>query len=394
MADKLPRVITPTPTPALPHRQRGRELARALGPHVARYAPRLLVCGLAVGVALAVAAPGLSFRPSPSQERAALGLTTRGPRAVQTEIMEGQEAREAGEAADSSTGSAPRGGSVLDDDEGLLLKVPALHTIVPKRPRTEIITYTVEEGDNVSTIAERFDIDTDTVVWANDKLEEDPDYLVVGQDLLILPIVGVLHTVKEGDTIESIAQKYKAEPQAIIDYEFNRLQAPIHSTESNVSGQEGGVLQVGQQVIVPNGQKPYQLRYVYTDKGMIAVNAPQGSGRFIWPTSGYITNRYAPDHLGIDIGAPVGTPVYASDAGVVTSVGPMGTYGLAVIIDHGKGFTTVYAHLSMYYPTVGTPVRKGQAIGKIGLTGKTTGPHLHFEIRYGGGAVNPARYLP
>jgi murein DD-endopeptidase MepM/ murein hydrolase activator NlpD len=355
-----------------------KELSRQ---YVARYAPRMLVFGLAVGVALAVAAPGLSFRPSLPQERATLGLATRGATAVQTQIMERQEASEAGEVADSSTSSAPRGGSVLDDDEGLLVKVPALHTIVPKRPRTAIINYTVEEGDNVSTIAERFDIDTDTVVWANDKLEEDPDYLVVGQNLLILPIVGVLHTVKEGDTIESIATKYKAEPQAIIDYEFNHLQ-------------EVGVLKVGQQVIVPDGQKPYQLRYVYTDKGMIAVNAPQGSGRFIWPTSGYITNRYAPDHLGIDIGAPVGTPVYAADAGVVTSAGPMGTYGLAVIIDHGKGFTTLYAHLSMYYPTVGTPVRKGQAIGKIGMTGKTTGPHLHFEIRYGGGAVNPARYLP
>jgi len=377
MADKLP---------TLPRRQWGRELVRVLGPHVARYAPRLLVLGLAIGVAVALAAPGLSFRQPTSlpQERATPGPATRGLGVVQTQIMERQEASEAGEAGEaaaSSTGSIPRGGSVLDDGEGLLVKVPALHTTVPKRPRTTILNYTVEEGDNVSTIAERFDIDTDTVVWANEKLEEDPDYLVVGQKLLILPIVGVLHTVKEGDTIESIATKYKAEPQAIIDYEFNHLP-------------EAGVLKVGQQVIVPNGQKPYQLRYVYTDKGMIAVNAPQGSGRFIWPTSGYITNRYAPDHLGIDIGAPVGTPVYAADAGVVTSVGPMGTYGLAVIIDHGKGFTTVYAHLSMYYPTVGTPVRKGQAIGKIGMTGKTTGPHLHFEIRYGGGAVNPARYLP
>jgi len=374
MADKLP---------SLPRRRQGRELVSALGPHVARYAPRLLVLGLAIGVAVALTVPGLSFRQPTSlpQERATLGLATRGLGAVQTQIMERQEANEAVEAAAPSTSSAPRGGGVLDDDEDFLVKVPALHTVVPKRPRTTILTYTVEEGDNVSTIAERFDIDTDTVVWANEKLEEDPDYLVVGQKLLILPIVGVLHTVKEGDTIEAIAQKYKAEPQAIIDYEFNHLQ-------------EAGVLKVGQQVIVPNGQKPYQLRYVYTDKGMIAVNAPQGSGRFIWPTSGYITNRYAPDHLGIDIGAPVGTPVYAADAGVVTSVGPMGTYGLAVIIDHGKGFTTVYAHLSMYYPTVGTPVRKGQAIGKIGMTGKTTGPHLHFEIRYGGGAVNPARYLP
>jgi murein DD-endopeptidase MepM/ murein hydrolase activator NlpD len=380
MADKLPQI---TPTSSFPRRQRGREMVRALGPHVARYAPRLLVLGLAIGVAVAIAAPGLSSRQPTSlpQGRANLGLTTRGMGAVQTQIMEQQEASEAGEVASSSASSAPRGGSVLDDDEGLLVKVPALHTTVPKRPRTEIIIYTVEEGDNVSTIAERFDIDTDTVIWANDKLEEDPDYLVVGQELIILPIVGVLHTVKEGDTIDSIAQKYKADPQVIVDYEFNHLQ-------------ETGVLKVGQQIIVPNGQKPYQLRYVYTDKGMIAVNAPQGSGRFIWPTSGYITNRFSPTHLGIDIGAPLGTPVYAADAGVVTSAGPMGTYGLAVIIDHGKGFTTLYAHLSMYYPTVGTPVRKGQAIGKIGLTGKTTGPHLHFEIRYNGGAVNPLNYLP
>jgi len=253
----------------------------------------------------------------------------------------------------------------------------------PRRPRRQVLTYEVEEGDNVSTIAERYGLDTDSVVWANDKLEADPDYIVIGQKLVIPPALGVLHVVKAGDTVEELAKKYKVSAEAVYNF-----------TPFNQFGPNGEITP-GQYLMFPGGEKPYQLRYVYTDKGMIAVNAPTGSGRFRWPTDGWITTKYYPgSHNGIDIAGSEGQPIYAADAGVVIYAGEYGTYGNTIIIDHGGGFTTLYAHLLAWYPKVGMPVRKGQSIGMMGSTGKSTGNHLHFEIRVWGGTVNPLRYLP
>jgi len=266
--------------------------------------------------------------------------------------------------------------------EGSLFKTPVLHTTIPKRPRKELVVYTVQKGDNLTTIAESFDIDTDTLIWANPALEEDPDYIVVGDTIVIPPVIGVLHTVKEGDTLESIAKQYKGDLQAMLELDFNHLSGPDTKVIS------------GTRIMVPGGEKPYQPRLVYINGVAVMVNAPRGGGRFMWPTKGVITSFYTPEHRAIDIAAPLGTPIYASDAGVVVAAGEMGTYGLTVIIDHGNGFQTLYAHLSVYYPQAGQNVRRGQAIGKMGSTGKSTGPHLHFAITYQGGAVNPFRYLP
>jgi murein DD-endopeptidase MepM/ murein hydrolase activator NlpD len=127
----------------------------------------------------------------------------------------------------------------------------------------------------------------------------------------------------------------------------------------------------------------------------VLVGAPKGLGRFVWPTQGIITQRFMENgHRGLDIAAYMGAPIYASDAGAVTYSGPLGGYGLCVIIDHGNGFQTLYGHLSVYYPRVGQSVKRGQAIGKMGSTGNSTGPHLHFEVTLWGGLVNPAAYLP
>jgi murein DD-endopeptidase MepM/ murein hydrolase activator NlpD len=265
---------------------------------------------------------------------------------------------------------------------GYFIKVPQRTTIIPKRPRKELVTYTVQAGDNLSTIAERFDVDTDTLIWANgQELEADPDYIVVGQKLIIPPVPGVLHTVKAGDTVESVAKLYKADPHAIIDSDFNKLSPPYTLTP-------------GTTIMVPGGEKAYQPRVVYINGVAVMVNAPRGGGKFIWPTQGIITTFYTPDHRAIDIANAMGTPVYASSSGVVIFAGWYGTYGNTVIIDHGDGFQSLYAHLAVYYPSPGMNVRRGQAIGKMGSTGKSTGPHLHFEIHYAGGVVNPFKYLP
>ncbi len=265
--------------------------------------------------------------------------------------------------------------------EGYLTKWGNPLTTVPKRPRKEVLTYTVQEGDMVTLLAETFEVSPETIIWANSKVEEDPDFLSIGQQLVILPVDGVYYTVMPGDTVESVARKFKADPKAIMTYEFNQLKEPFE-------------LKPGQSIIVPGGEKPMPPRLVYTEAGVIVVNAPKAYGRFVWPTVGYITTYFSGAHPAIDVAGPPGSPIYAADSGVVTHAGWSGTYGLAVYIDHGNGYSTAYAHLSVIYVRVGQPVRRGASIGKMGSTGKSTGSHLHFVVNYGGGAVNPLRYLP
>jgi murein DD-endopeptidase MepM/ murein hydrolase activator NlpD len=265
---------------------------------------------------------------------------------------------------------------------GALFKSPQLQTIIPKRPRKELVIHTVKQGDNLSTIAEVYDVDVDTLIWANGDLEEDPDYVVVGQKLTIPPVSGVLYTIKTGDTLDAVATKYKGDLRTMQELEFNHLSDAVTTPIS------------GTQIMIPGGEKEYQPRLVYIAGRAVMVNAPRGGGRFVWPAQGYISTFWEPDHRAVDIAGPEGSPIYASDAGVVTYSGWNGTYGIMVTIDHGNGFETLYAHLSTYYPVTGQNVRRGQAVGKMGNTGKSTGPHLHFEIRYQGGNVNPMRYLP
>ena len=267
----------------------------------------------------------------------------------------------------------------ISTDDGYLVKQPDPLTVAATRQRKDIIVYTVEEGDNVSTLAEKFNVTTDSIVWANGDLDADPDFIAIGQKLNILPIPGVLHTVKAGDTVESVAKTYKADAQDIIEYGWNKLTPPY-------------TLTAGQKIIVPDGEKPYNPRVVTLPDGrQVMVGAPKGLGRFVWPTQGYITSRFGEGgHRGLDIAAYTGAPIYASDAGAVVYSGSLGGYGLCVIIDHGNGYQSLYGHLSVYYPRVGQAVKRGQAIGKMGSTGNSTGPHLHLEITYWGGLVNPA----
>jgi murein DD-endopeptidase MepM/ murein hydrolase activator NlpD len=266
---------------------------------------------------------------------------------------------------------------------GKLFVTPQLQTIIPKRPRKELVTYTVQSGDNLSTLAERYDVDVDTIIWANDKLEEDPDYLVLGQVLIIPPVSGVLYTFKTGDVLADIVTKYKGELRTMKELEFNSAALAASAPVS------------GTKVMIPGGEKAYQPRLVYIGGQAVMVNAPKGGGRFMWPTQGYISTFFGDSgHAGIDIAGPLGTPIYAADAGVVTFSGWNGGYGNCVIIDHGNGYVTLYSHFSSYYPQAGQNVRRGQAIGKMGSTGNSTGSHLHFEIHYQGGLVNPLRYLP
>jgi murein DD-endopeptidase MepM/ murein hydrolase activator NlpD len=269
------------------------------------------------------------------------------------------------------------GGETAD----VLLSAVVPHTTIPRRYRIDPITYTVQTGDNVSSIAEQFGVSVETVLWNNGNLEDNPDYLGLGDVLTILPVSGVYHTVADGDTLESIAEQYKAKVEDIIEHEGNYLTEPFTIT-------------VGQKLIVPGGSKPYKVRHVVAWSGDIPAGAERGTGIFGWPMSGYITQRYHEYHPAVDIAAPEGTPIKAADSGYVAVVGRSDYgYGRYVLIDHGNGYQTLYGHFSVIFVKIGQSVGKGQTIGLCGSTGKSTGPHVHFEIKLNGVRRNPMIYL-
>jgi murein DD-endopeptidase MepM/ murein hydrolase activator NlpD len=241
----------------------------------------------------------------------------------------------------------------------------------------------VEFGDTIFDIAIGFGLAPETIMWSNPALGDNPDLLRVGQELVIIPVDGVYHQVGGDDTIEGIASTYKVEPEAIINYELNELDF------------ENPVIKPGQWLVVPGGTKPYVPRTVTAYSGPVPDDATKGSGIFGWPTSGTITQGYWGGHPGIDIAGWLGAPIAAADSGHVVAAGWNDTgYGYFVVVDHGNGFQTLYAHLQAYYVEAGDDVSKGKTIAEMGSTGNSTGPHLHFEIRQGTIQRNPYGFLP
>lgn len=273
-----------------------------------------------------------------------------------------------------------------------LAQSPVAHTTIPERPRREVITYTVQAGDNVSSIAERFDLQRESIVWANEELETDPDLLHIGQVLSILPVDGAYHTVQEGETLASIAEQYQVSVEAIVDCPYNGF--PV--AEEQAEEVEPGIVP-GQKLIVPGGVKPFKPRFIRYNTGVISrsvITAAGGEGSFVWPVAGTISQEYWNLHRAVDIAGPQGDVVVAADAGVVVYASwESNGYGYLVIIDHGNGFTTYYAHLYGFYVDVGQSVERGQPIGARGSTGRSTGPHLHFELRQDGVQRDPLAWL-
>lgn len=260
-----------------------------------------------------------------------------------------------------------------------------METVASDRLREKIIEYTVAPGDTISSIAAKFNISEDTIRWQN-KLDKKGT-IKVGQKLEILPVTGVSHKVVKGDTVYSIAKKYDASPQAIVDFPYNTF-----------TNDETFALAVGQIVIVPDGVMPDEtptapverIRQITPDAGTVVA-----SGNFVWPASGSITQRFAWYHKGIDIANKAAPDVLAADAGKVIVAGWPDNYGYGnrVMIDHGNGFVTLYAHLSAIYVKGGQTVARGAAIGKMGSTGRSTGTHLHFEVIKSGTRLNPLSVL-
>jgi murein DD-endopeptidase MepM/ murein hydrolase activator NlpD len=254
-------------------------------------------------------------------------------------------------------------------------------TIQPKKERRDVTQYAVRPGDNVSVIAARFGVTPDSVIWANSKLEDNPDALTVGQPLVIPPVSGVLAQVAKGETIQSIAARYKGDAQLILDDPLNQS---IHDFKSSPP-----VLAVGAYIMVPGGSKPLVVHTV-TYNPSTPQTAIKGTSNFQWPTSACISQTYWSRHPGVDLANSTGTAVVASDGGLVEFVGWDNTgYGNMILINHGNGAVTRYAHLSAFAVAAGASVKKGQLVGRMGSTGNSTGPHLHFELIVNGVHRNP-----
>ncbi len=275
---------------------------------------------------------------------------------------------------------------ILENKTDIIRPAVVLRTTTTTSDRTvtveEIRTYQVQPGDTVYGIALKFDLAPETILWANRSLEDNPDFLQLGQELIILPVDGVYHQVDDGDTIAGLATTYKVEPETIINYHLNVLDP------------ENPVIIPDQWLIVPAGVKPYTPKYV----SAITANAPEdalsGTGTFHWPTTGTISQDFWSGHRALDIAAWEGAPIYAADAGYVVAAQWDDTgYGLTVTVDHGNSFKTLYAHTNKIFIAVGDEVSQGQQIGEVGSTGNSTGPHLHFEIISNGVKRNPWGYL-
>lgn len=260
---------------------------------------------------------------------------------------------------------------------------------VSEHEDNSIIIYEVVSGDTISTIAQKFKISVNTIRWANDL--NSKDNIKVGDKLTILPITGFQYKVKTGDTISGIAKKYDADSKEILT--FNGFD-------------DAKDLKAGMEIIIPNGEPIVEKTPVKSTSSSnnksVTQSQSTSSAKSSTASTGSTNSSYAMPIPGsvltqgihgtnaVDFGAPVGTPVKASMAGeVILALGNgayNGGYGNYIVVKHSNGTQTLYAHLSKTEVSVGDKVSQGQVIGKSGNTGRSTGPHLHFEVR---GATNP-----
>jgi murein DD-endopeptidase MepM/ murein hydrolase activator NlpD len=242
-----------------------------------------------------------------------------------------------------------------------------------------VVVRTIAKDDTLSSMANYYDLSLEALAYANGISEED-EALSIGHELLIPPGEGALYTVKEGDTVEGVADRFKVEPAVV--YAYNRVYF------------EPEMFSVGKMIFVPGATLPALKRTERPKAITVPTNAqlPARTGRLGWPVNGVITQYFWWGHTGVDIAAPYGTGIGASDDGIVVATGPVAVGGLRVCVQHSGGLQTCYYHTSAVYVSPGQTVSRGQLIAAIGLTGITTGPHVHWELKVNGVPQNPLAY--
>lgn len=292
-----------------------------------------------------------------------------------------------------------------DELPGSVLRKNNPVTVIPSRPRSQVITYTVQTGDTLFIIANNYNLKPETILWGNfDVLEDNPHLLKPKQVLNILPVNGVYYKWKEGDTLAGVAGQFHVDVSSIVNFSGNS----IDLTKIN---EPGAGIEPGTWIIIPDGTRPIKdwgppaitrqnaasARYYGAGACGAIYEGAIGSGTFVWPTSDHTISGYTYDsgvHPAIDIGGAEGNPIYATDTGVVVYAGWSDYgYGYLIVIDHGTGWQSAYAHLSAVAVRCGQSVYQGGYIGALGNTGNSSGPHLHFELVINGVKVNPLDYV-
>ena len=290
-----------------------------------------------------------------------------------------------------------------------IYRLALLHTTIPSRPRTEIITYTVKTDDTIFGIAEMFGLKPETILWGNYyTLTDDPHNLRPEVVLNIMPMDGTYHSWSAGEGLNGVSHGYDVTPDVIVNWPGNQLDPVSLGDYSHPNIAPGTML------FVPGGHRDFVTwsapRISRDNPGVAKILGPGscgtivdgavGTGSFIWPANNHSLSgfEYSPstNHFGIDIRGALGDPIYAADNGVVVYAGwnDWG-YGNVVVIDHDGGWQTLYAHLSSFNVGCGYSVYQGDVIGAFGSTGNSSGPHLHFEmLNESYGKVNPWNFLP
>jgi len=298
--------------------------------------------------------------------------------------------------------------SIEDEGSSGISRQALLHTTIPAQPRADVSKYTVEKGDTLFAIAEKFGLKPETLLWGNQfVLGDNPHNLRPGQELNILPVDGTYYQWQAGDGLNGVSKFFGVKPEDIISYPGN------HLNPDEIGDYARPNIKPGTWLIVPGGRREFvswSAPAIPRDNPGVAkvlgpgacgsvVDGAIGAGAFIWPSNNHFLSGfdYSPstNHFGIDIDGNTGDAVYASDNGVVVYAGWNNWgYGYVVVISHGNGWQTLYAHLSAYNVGCGQSVYQGTVVGAMGATGNASGSHLHFEMMYNGTKVNPWDYLP